>query len=306
MLQRTNAKATHEIFFSPRALYVLVWDMGANNQLAERPAKNDDEYNAGPFAQIYSGDLIEQADLALERDIDEKVQFWIDCIQSSVPGSVILPVATFDDYFDSRGGIEEARRRCNKMKRRLEKHEERRKNGIKERLENLRNTGRANTEVARRLMTLLADAARPKFIFGGDDELDCVIRVSSTKYRGFCELRRKIVNIACGRELGEHRYLFGGHIGVPIPRLRLEVRNVVRQKRGKDYVVEWQNFLSFLRQILNEKEEVRDDDVSDALQFLSTVGELSYFGRALDSSEYPHDVSTFENHGTYTMYFFSS
>jgi len=179
MLQRTNAKATHEIFFSPRALYVLVWDMGANNQLAERPAKNDDEYNAGPFAQIYSGDLIEQADLALERDIDEKVQFWIDCIQSSVPGSVILPVATFDDYFDSRGGIEEARRRCNKMKRRLEKHEERRKNGIKERLENLRNTGRANTEVARRLMTLLADAARPKFIFGGDDELDCVIRVSS-------------------------------------------------------------------------------------------------------------------------------
>jgi len=40
MLQRTNAKATHEIFFSPRALYVLVWDMGANNQLAERPMMN--------------------------------------------------------------------------------------------------------------------------------------------------------------------------------------------------------------------------------------------------------------------------
>jgi hypothetical protein len=280
--------------------------MGANNPLAERPANNDWEDNEGPFARIDSGDLIAQADRALERDIDEKIQFWVDCVQSSVPGSVILPVATFDDYFDSRGGIEEARRRCNIMKRRLEKHEKRRKNGIKERLDNLRNTGRANTEVARRLMTLLTATARPKFIFGGDDELDCVIRVSSTKYRGFCELRRKIVNIACGRELGEHRYLFGGHIGVPIPRLRLEVRNVVRQKRGKDYVVEWQNFLSFLRQILNEKEEVRDDDVSDALQFLSTVGELSYFGRALDSSEYPHDVSTFENHGTYTMYFFSS
>ncbi len=104
--------------------------MGANNPLAERPANNDWEDNEGPFARIDSGDLIAQADRALERDIDEKIQFWVDCVQSSVPGSVILPVATFDDYFDSRGGIEEARRRCNIMKRRLEKQEERRKNGI--------------------------------------------------------------------------------------------------------------------------------------------------------------------------------
>jgi hypothetical protein len=232
-----------------------------------------------------------QADRALERDIDEKVQFWVDCVQSSVPGSVILPVATFDDYFDSRGGIEEARRRCNIMKLRLEKHEERRRKGIKERLDNLRNTGRANTEVARRLMTLLAATARPKFIFGGDDELDSLIRVSSTEYRGFCELRRKIVNIACGRELGEHKYLFGGHIGVPIPRLRREVRNVVHLRRGIDYVIEWQNFLSILREILDEKQEISDDEINDHLQFLSTVGELSYFGRALDSSENPDDVS---------------
>lgn len=292
MLHRTHGKATHELFFSRRALYVLVWDMGANNQLVERPANINSDYNEGPFARIDSGDLSEQADRALERDIDEKVQFWVDCIQSSVPGSVILPVATFDDYFDTRGKIEEARRRCNTLRRRLEKHEERRRAGIKERLDTLRSTGRANTEAARRLMTLLTATARPQFIFGGDDKLDSVIRVSSTQYRGFCELRRKIVNIACGRELGKHKYLFGGHMGVPIPRLRLEVRDVVRQKRGEDFVVEWQTFLSILRQILDKREEIRDDDVSDALQFLSTIGELSYFGRALDGSENPDDVSS--------------
>lgn len=109
MLQHANVKATHELFFFPRALNVLVWDMGANNPLAERPANIDWEDNEVPFARIDSGYLIVQADRALERDIDEKIQFWVDCVQSSVPGSVILPVATFDDYFDSRGAFEEAR-----------------------------------------------------------------------------------------------------------------------------------------------------------------------------------------------------
>jgi hypothetical protein len=273
--------------------------MGASNQLTKRPGIIFKEDPWDPFPLISSDDdevdvsesEVRRADRALERDIDEKVQFWVDCIQSSVPGSVILPVATFDDYFDSEGGVQEARRRCNAMKRRLEQHEERRKAGITERLEYLYKTRRANTEAARRLKTLLTDIARPKLIFGGDDEMDSVIRVSSTNYRGFCELRRKIVNIACGRDLGKHKYLFGGHIGVPIPRLRLEVREVVRQKRSKHIVVEWKYFLSILRQILNEEEELRDDDVSDALQFLSTIGELSYFGRAVETSELRNGVS---------------
>lgn len=134
--------ATHELFFSRRALYVLVWDMGANNSTTRRRGSSYHEDYEGPFALIDSDDEdtavsepeARRADRALERDIDEKVQFWVDCIQSSVPGSVILPVATFDDYFDTEGGVEEARRRCNAMKRRLLQHEERRKSGIEVRL----------------------------------------------------------------------------------------------------------------------------------------------------------------------------
>lgn len=116
--------------------------MGANNSTTRRRGSSYHEDYEGPFALIDSDDEdtavsepeARRADRALERDIDEKVQFWVDCIQSSVPGSVILPVATFDDYFDTEGGVEEARRRCNVMKRRLLQHEERRKSGIEVRL----------------------------------------------------------------------------------------------------------------------------------------------------------------------------
>ena len=122
-------------------------------------------------------------------------------------------------------------------------------------------------------------------IFGDGNEIDSVIRVSSTSYRGFCKLRSKIVNIACGRDLGGHNYLFGGHVGVPIPRLRLEVRNVVRQKRNSLKVVEWQYYVSILRQALEVNGEgLRDDDISDTLQFPTTIGELFCFGRVVETS----------------------
>ena len=45
-----------------------------------------------------------RADRALERDIDDKVQFWVDCSQSSAPGAAILPVASFNDHFTENDG----------------------------------------------------------------------------------------------------------------------------------------------------------------------------------------------------------
>mmetsp|Transcript_31808 Transcript_31808/g.60760 ORF Transcript_31808/g.60760 Transcript_31808/m.60760 type:complete len:1025 (+) Transcript_31808:1906-4980(+) len=277
-------QATHELFFSSQSLYVLVWDMGANNLDTKKRRTSLNEDEQGAFKLTYDSSDEEddffdseqetrRAMRALEQDIDEKLQFWIDCIQSSAPGAAILPVASFDDYF-SDGGHEEATMRCRVMRERLQKHEERRVKSMKQRLKEYDLKFGASSEMSVRLRKLLFPFNRPKIIFGSNDR-EGVIRVSSTKYSGFDNLAERIVNISTGREKGGWAYpIFRGHLGARIPRMRLEVRDVVRSMRDRFKVVEWNYFLSELkkRRIDNAA------DVSDALHFLANIGELSYFG----------------------------
>ena len=260
--------------------------MGASNLDTQRKNREREE-DQGAFKLSYdstddededfmSDDEVRRADRALERDIDEKVQFWVDCIQSSAPGAAILPVASFDDFFENNEGLntDEAKRRCNMMKQRLLKHEERKVKGLMQRLAEYEQGHRANSESALRLRHLLSPFYRPKLIFGVSYD-NSTVRVSCTKYRGFDHLTEKIVNIATGREKGRFAYpLFRGHVGARIPRMRLEVRDVVRNMRDRFKVVEWGYFLSTLR----EKGLDSVEDVSDALHFLTNIGELSYFG----------------------------
>jgi GTPase SAR1 family protein len=283
--------ATHELFFSPRSLYVLVWDMGATNQSTQR-RKSTLEQSQGAFKLSYdSSDEEEEddfvaeeearrADRALERDIDEKVQFWVECIQSCAPGAAILPVATFDDYFDD--GEDEAKRRCNVLKNRLLKHEERRIAGIQERLDEYQKENRANDAAALRLRKLLCPYTRPKLIFGNDGE-ESVVRVSGTRYTGFEKLTEKIVNMATGRDKAGSKYhIFRGHVGARIPRMRLEVREAVRSMRDRFKVVEWGYFLKTLAA---ERNLTSVEDISDALHFLTNIGELSYFGNVFPDKQ---------------------
>ena len=146
---QTAYHATHELYFSPRALYVLCWDMGAANEdlfLPSKPTlgaagggnKKGEGEGGGDFdfddfeSDDDDEDVAmnkymkekEKSEGKLKSVIDDRCQFWVDCIQTSVPGAVILPVATFDDYFDPRNdGGEEARRRCRLMVERLKEVE---------------------------------------------------------------------------------------------------------------------------------------------------------------------------------------
>lgn len=265
--------------------------MGANNAdtTKRRPSLNEEQQ--GAFKLTYDSSDEEddcfdseqetrRAMRALEQDIDEKLQFWIDCIQSSAPGAAILPVASFDDYF-SDGGYEEAMMRCKVMRERLQKHEERRVKSMKQRLQEYDSKFGASSELAVRLRKLLSPFNRPKIIFGPDGP-ESVVRVSSTQFSGFDDLAERIVNIATGRERGNWAYpIFRGHIGARIPRMRLEVRDAVRSMRDRFKVVEWNYFLSELkrRRINNAA------DVSDALHFLANIGELSYFGNVATQVE---------------------
>jgi S1-C subfamily serine protease len=215
-----------------------------------------------------------------ERDIDDKVQFWVDCIQSSAPGAAILPVASYSDYFDEgMGGQAEAIRRCNILKQRLLKHEERRRLGMEERLQEYRAQNPPNESAAARLQKLLCTYTRPKLIFGDDDQ-NSVVRVSGKKYFGFELLTEKIINIATGRDKAEYTYpIFHGHVGARIPRMRLQVRDAVREMRDRFKVVEWGYFVNRLR----DQGLLAVEDISDALHFLTNTGELSYFGPVMQS-----------------------
>lgn len=279
--------ATHELFFSQRALYVLVWDMAATNSDTKLRKNNEIESHLGAFSLNYDSDCdseddddftmdeeILRADRALKRDIDDKIQFWVDCIQTSAPGAAILPVASFDDLFVSNP--QEAKRRCNVLRERLLEHELRRIQGIKKRLAGYMQENRANDEAAHRLRKLLNPYSRPKLIFGDSDD-DAVVRVSGSQYTGFAQLTERIINIATGRERANMLYpIFRGHVGARIPRMRLQVREAVRRMRDRFKVVEWGYFVSQLRDY-----GIADvEDISDALHFLASVGELSYFGGA--------------------------
>mmetsp|Transcript_10737 Transcript_10737/g.16430 ORF Transcript_10737/g.16430 Transcript_10737/m.16430 type:complete len:1018 (-) Transcript_10737:33-3086(-) len=258
--------------------------MGATNELTFR--RKSVPQDRGEFSLRYDSsdeedddDVLEEerrrAEKALERDIDEKVQFWVECIESCAPGAAILPVASFNDKF--KDNKDEAQRRCNVMKERLLKHEERRINGINERLKQYAAENRANDEAALRLQKLACSYTRPKFIFGGNDR-DSYIRVSGTDYTGFDNLTEKIVHVATGKDKAGSRYpIFRGHVGARIPRMRLEVRDAVRQMRDKFKVVEWGYFISNLR----ERGLTNVEDIGDALHFLTNTGELSYFGTDL-------------------------
>jgi len=159
------------------------------------------------------------------------------------------------------------------MKNRLLRHEERRIEGIKGRLQEFRDSKRANDEGAVRLQKLLDSYTRPKLIFGDDD--DPVVRVSGSQYSGFGVLTEKIVDIGTGRYRGQWQHpIFRGHIGARIPRMRLEVREAVRTLRNRFKVVEWGYFLNELR----DRGLGSVEDISDALHFLTNIGELSYFG----------------------------
>ena len=278
-----SSQATHELFFSSQTLYVLVWDMGANNS-STLPTRQEEK---GTFKLTYESSDDDDDDLdkererehrrlirALEQDIDEKLQFWVDCIQSSAPGAAILPVASFDDHFSDRNGNEDALFRCNLMRERLQKHEEKRVRGMKQRMEEYTSTFGVNSEPAQRLRKLLCPFNRPKIIFGLDGSENSVVRVSSSEYTGFTTLAQGIIDVATGSERGGWSYpLFRGHIGVRIPRMRLEVRDVVKQMRERFKVVEWGFFL-------NEVKKRGIDnigDITDSLHFLMNIGELSYF-----------------------------
>jgi WWE domain/Trypsin-like peptidase domain len=88
----------HSIYFSAQTLFVIVWQL--------------EELSVGCGT----------AEEALEKDIREKVQFWVDLVEERVPDSaIVLPIAYTIDAQDIGNNMSEleVRRRCQQLRRHL-------------------------------------------------------------------------------------------------------------------------------------------------------------------------------------------
>jgi len=238
----TGFHKTQELFFSPHAVYVVVWDMATHNpDVKTSNPSSDDEFSCSDE----EGDDADQDSLrALKRDIDMNVQTWIDRIQRYVPGATILPVASFDDYFYDyvKGGVVEAERRCNIMKARLLDH--------------------ARQRQEQNLPT-------PKLIFGpGKDTENALIRLSSENYRGFGRLRETIISAAVSEKT---------HFEHPLNDEQIRVKEVIEllKERGCDVI----SMNELMRELEVYAEEVAEENVCSIVEFLRDIGIVSYFSR---------------------------
>ena len=240
--------------------------MGAKN--IKTWAKQDSQNESEHFMFYESpdeDDENEECNEALEEDIDENVQFWVNCIQSCAPGAAILPICSCNDRFVDNE--EEGKRRSDLMKKRLNFHEEKKLRGREERFKKYESSSNSDSNTAKRYRNF----SRPKLLIGEQED---VIRVSCTSYTGFDSLKERIVQIATSSKQDGYRSgFFAGHIGCRIPHTTLRVKKVVREFRKDHSVVKWDMLCTRLLEIGIDDE----DDIKDSLVFLSKVGELAYF-----------------------------
>ncbi|GMH93229.1 hypothetical protein TrVE_jg9584 [Triparma verrucosa] len=295
--------STHELYFTPGAVFVICYDLGCGTDkscfnklfLPEKVVKNDDESSDSSEEEDDEEDYNKKAKKsveAFEQDVEEKVQFWIDCIQTSVPGAVILPVATFDDeYDDMKDGGAEAKRRTKIMMRHLKHIEAKRVKHLNDKLEQYRRDGELTRAKGKYLQKL--KHSRPRIIFNDDPE-DPVIRVSNKVDRniqdwgpdrnsGFATLQKRMVELTEMEVNG--RKLFPS-VGSTIPSKWATIKKLVETQREERPYIEFSHFRSLLQKELGDEESATftPKDLVDALQFFSDVGILIYFGNESTAS----------------------
>mmetsp|Transcript_41366 Transcript_41366/g.54381 ORF Transcript_41366/g.54381 Transcript_41366/m.54381 type:complete len:1602 (+) Transcript_41366:199-5004(+) len=218
--------ATQELFFSNHALYVLCWD-----------------------CRYYE-----------DADVDARVQFWIDCIQTRAPGALIQILATHDDLVEEK----ELKERFQKLLMRLDQHEVWRKEDIEAGLYSCCSSD------APALENLLHQ--RPVV-------LREILAVDSRQCHGFEQVRQRLQEVVKG--LQGHAPLMPDPM---IPRPWESVGRVIYQltRKMKDKkvppVVQVRDVVDACRtQCSTPRQYVGIGTVVDALTFYSHMGSIIFF-----------------------------
>ena len=230
---------TQSLFFSDRSLYLLVWDLAANNRNTKRrgdsldydgDTSSDEEEEGNEYQQEESN---RQADRALQTDIEERVLSWVDCIARRGPNSAVLPIAIVPTDMSPQ----EAKRRCDTMSLLLMDYTQHK---IKD------------------------DLVPPKVLMGAET----IICVSLDTNMGMDALEETILAIAT-----DSAHSVFDHVGTPVPIGTMHVLETAKRMKQDHKLVLVDHLMAELNSL-----SLTVDDVMEALHFLSSIGELLYFG----------------------------
>jgi hypothetical protein len=238
---------TQSLFFTDRALYLLVWDMGADNYMTYRnfdrlPGKgnvqeydDDEDYEEEDEREneYTREEANKQADRALQTDIEDRILTWVDCVARRGAHSAVLPVA----ILPSTMSPDEAKRRCDMMQYMLMIHTER---------------------------DFPADLVPPKVLSGAET----VMCVSLDTGMGIDLLQEMILDIAT-----DASHSVFDHILTPVPPRTAVVLETVRRLKDSHKLVLVDHLLAELPYGI----EMTADAVMTCLTFLCSIGELLYY-----------------------------
>jgi hypothetical protein len=230
---------TQSLFFSDRSLYLLVWDLAANNRNTKRRGDSleDDDDTSSEEEDEGNEYLREesnrQADRALQTDIEDRVLSWVDCIARRGPHSAILPIAIVPTDMSPQ----EAKRRCDMMQLLLMDYTQQKMKG---------------------------DLVPPKVLMGAET----IICVSSDTNMGMDCLEETILAIAT-----DSSHSVFDHVGTPVPTGTMHVLETIKRMKQDHKLVLVDHLMAELDDL-----SLTVDDVMAALHFLSSIGELLYFG----------------------------
>ena len=347
--QTERYHATHELYFNRGSMYIVVWDMGAlckktyfsvdrtveggvvtdSGGIEDCGDDSDDSDESEHFNSFAEGDQVttnpglehqisDEAHANEELDIliEDNVQRWIDTIQASAPGAVILPVLTFADaIYDhykelvgpnsdsdrrlSKLSDEEVERRVNRLREKLERNEENRVAILTEELELLSKEGRDGTKRAMRLKQALG--SRPRIQF--DDISVCgqeILSWDSSLSSKFNKLKNHIVSLATrghsrdspdsGHPMATPKLFPDLFASIPLAidivgQLVRDIRNKEKVSPPRMPIVSFSEMLDLARQrderfgderFGNNEEGILN--LSDALVNLNDNGSILYFG----------------------------
>lgn len=234
------------LFFSSNSLYMLVWDLAADNMKTygqdlllkhldrEDEESDDDDDDEEEDNAFLLEEAKRQADLALQADIEKRVLSWIDCIARRGPGSSIFPVAVIPEKMHTL----EAKRRCDLMQNMLEKH----------------------------IMRYQGDSSAPRLLVG----MDTIMCVGLETGEGINKLQETLIAIAADDTVFDH-------VGTPVAHETVVVLDTIRRLKQEHKLVLVDHLMAELG-----KYTLSYEAVTRALHFLSSIGELLYFGKDHD------------------------
>jgi hypothetical protein len=237
---------TQSLFFSDRALYLLVWDLASTNRKTYRREISDDddddsqdddeeEEDEEDENEYLREEANRQADRALHADLEERVLTWVDCIARRGPHSAILPIALVSSDMSPT----ETKRRCDVMQTVMMQYTERIPNA-------------------------------PKVLSGAET----VLCVSLETNMGMDLLQRTILAIAT-----DASHSVFDHVGTPVPHGTTMVLETTRRLKQDHKLVLVDHLLAELVVLKGETGMILSvEEVMDALHFLSSIGEVLYFG----------------------------